>query len=87
MKCACPKSGNGNCADDRFGATHPEAPFHAFRKALKDIAADIWNLPADCKAQRLLVDGLQWKVSQHYDRKRPAWWQWPTDPGSDGRPC
>ena len=60
--------------------------FCAFRHALKDIAADIRNVPADYKAQRLLVDGLKRYARQHYERKWIAGRQEPTDPGG-GRIC
>lgn len=46
--------------------------FFAFRQALKDIAADIRNVPANYKTQRLMVDGLKRHTRQHYERKRVA---------------
>ena len=57
-----------------------ESAFYAFRQALKDIAADIRNVPANYKARRLLVDSLRRYARQHYERKRVAGRQEPTDP-------
>ena len=61
--------------------------FRAFRQAFKDIAADISNVPADYKAQRILVDGLRRQYQRHYERKQAAQKLEPTGPGGDGRIC
>lgn len=62
-------------------AIRVELAFYAFRQALKDIAADISNVPADYKVQRLLVDGLRRQDQRHYERKQAARNLEPTDPG------
>ncbi len=61
--------------------------FRAFRQAFKDIAADIRNVPADYKAQQLLVDGLRRQYRKHYERKQAARNPEPGNPGGDGRIC
>lgn len=64
-----------------------ELAFCAFRQALKDIAADIRNVPANYKRRRLMVDGLRRYARQHYERKRVAGKQEPTRPAGDDRIC
>ena len=70
-----------------FAAIRMKSVFYAFRQALKDIAADIGNVPADYKARRRLVDGLRRNARQYNERKRIARGQEPTDPGSEDRIC
>lgn len=58
--------------------------FYAFRQSLKEIAAEIRNVPADYKAQRLLLDGLRRQYQKHLERKQTAQDLEPTVPGGDG---
>lgn len=88
MSAPQPEPGCFSCfvtaAARRCAAVRVKLAFRAFRQALKDITADIKNVPADYKAQRLLVDGLKRYHPQHDERNRIVRRQEPTDPGGDG---
>lgn len=54
---------------------------------LKDIVQSVWNLPADFRAQRLLMDGLRRQYRQFLERKRTAQYREPTASDRDGPVC
>ena len=49
-------------------------------RVLEDVADSIWNLRADIRGWRLLRDGLDRQIQQHYERSRTARSQ---KPGAD----